>query len=350
MSENIKSELPLVAVIIPVYKTEKYLRECVESVIKQNYPNLSITLVDDGSPDGSPQICDELAAQYINIHVIHKENGGLSSARNAGLDRLGSETKYILFLDSDDTLVDGAILGMVKKAEWTKADIVMPDRYTKVYEETGKVETALHFTQACYISDPIQFALDVVLEKGRAWRSTALLYSADIIKKNLVRFPDGYISEDIVFNLCVFPYAHGIAFYSNSTLNCLKRAGSITTTFQNGFEGTILYIDNCVRNFLRRVGHDDAEGNEKADALLCRNIVVYLISIMSARNKMPLKEKWAYARRLINDERFCLILRKKHALPYFESRKVMLLMKMVYFLLNRGYNWAVMTLLTALPG
>ena len=77
---------PLVSIIIPVYKMEKYLRRCLDSVKNQTYKNIEVILVDDGSPDGCPQICDEYAAKDSRFHVIHKENGGASSARNAGLD------------------------------------------------------------------------------------------------------------------------------------------------------------------------------------------------------------------------------------------------------------------------
>ena len=91
---------PFVTVIIPVYKVEKYLHNCVESVINQSYPHWELILVDDGSPDRCGSICDEYAAKDSRIHVIHKENGGTSSARNAALDVAVGE--YVAFLDSDD--------------------------------------------------------------------------------------------------------------------------------------------------------------------------------------------------------------------------------------------------------
>jgi len=91
---------PLISVIVPVYKVEPYLERCVSSIRKQTYQNLEIILVDDGSPDRCGQMCDALAAQDTRIRVIHKENGGLSSARNAGLDIMTGE--YVGFVDSDD--------------------------------------------------------------------------------------------------------------------------------------------------------------------------------------------------------------------------------------------------------
>ncbi len=91
---------PCISVIVPVYRVEEYLEACVDSIRKQTYENLEILLVDDGSPDGSGALCDALAEQDHRIRVIHKENGGLSSARNAGLDAATGE--YVSFVDSDD--------------------------------------------------------------------------------------------------------------------------------------------------------------------------------------------------------------------------------------------------------
>ena len=90
----------MISIIIPVYKTEPYLRKCVDSVLAQTYTNLEVILVDDGSPDDCGKICDEYAAKDSRVKVIHKENGGLSSARNCGLDV--ATGKYIGFVDSDD--------------------------------------------------------------------------------------------------------------------------------------------------------------------------------------------------------------------------------------------------------
>lgn len=92
----------LISVIVPVYKVEEYLRECVDSIISQTYRNLEIILVDDGSPDNCPAICDEYAGKDKRIIVVHQQNGGLSGARNAGLDIASGE--FICFVDSDDVL------------------------------------------------------------------------------------------------------------------------------------------------------------------------------------------------------------------------------------------------------
>ena len=90
----------LLSIIVPVYNVEMYLKRCVDSILKQDYDNMEIILVDDGSTDSSGVICDQYASNYKNVKVIHKKNGGLSDARNFGLDNCRGQ--YISFIDSDD--------------------------------------------------------------------------------------------------------------------------------------------------------------------------------------------------------------------------------------------------------
>ena len=96
----------LVSIVIPIYKSEKYLDECIRSIVEQSYRNLEIWLVDDGSPDACPRICDEWAQKDSRIHVIHKKNAGSGMARNTGMENATGE--YICFFDSDDYLLPDA--------------------------------------------------------------------------------------------------------------------------------------------------------------------------------------------------------------------------------------------------
>lgn len=104
----------LVSVIVPIYNVEPYLRKCVDSILAQTYINLEVILVDDGSPDGCPAICDEYKEKDERVKVIHKSNGGLSDARNAGLDAMTGE--YVTFVDSDDWLEFDVIQTLVNEA------------------------------------------------------------------------------------------------------------------------------------------------------------------------------------------------------------------------------------------
>ena len=114
----------LISVIVPVYNVEEWLDECVSSIVKQTYTNLEIILVDDGSQDSCPKMCDEWAKRDDRISVIHKENGGLSSARNAGLDICNGE--YIGFVDSDDTIECEMYKKMLHDIEQNNVKIVIP--------------------------------------------------------------------------------------------------------------------------------------------------------------------------------------------------------------------------------
>ena len=324
-----------VSVIIPVYKTEKYIEETVLSVVNQKYKNIEVILVDDGSPDDAPRICDELAKNYSQVCVIHKENGGLSSARNEGLSNISVDSQYIFFLDSDDTILPDALSEMIKVAEESNADIVMPNKYLSISEEDSSIEKeALLFPNKLCYEDAKEFAVHTIMENCRGWRATGILYRTKRIKESCCLFPIGRISEDVIFNLQFLKKAKRIAYYQNPTIKVLKRAGSITHTFQNGFEETIYYIDHQSIEFLKSLGMEIQMNQKYLDSMLCRNLVVFLFSIMSKKNSMDKKMKKMYAKRLLTDKRSRFVFRHKQTLPWFESKKTKLGMWMVYILLR----------------
>ena len=129
----------LISVIIPVYNVQAYLVRCVDSVINQSYDNLEIILVDDGSSDNSSQICDELALKDRRIKVIHKTNGGLSDARNVGLEK--SVGDYILFVDSDDFIHQEMVEKMYGIIQKNETDIVV----CGIYRTDGENHKAMDF-------------------------------------------------------------------------------------------------------------------------------------------------------------------------------------------------------------
>lgn len=114
-------EKPLISVIVPVYKAEPYFDKCISSIANQTYTNMEIILVDDGSTDGSSELLDEIAGKDIRIKVVHKENGGVSSARNKGLELAHGE--YISFVDSDDTLDPDMYETLISTAEQYNAAV-----------------------------------------------------------------------------------------------------------------------------------------------------------------------------------------------------------------------------------
>lgn len=269
-----------------------------------------------------------------NISVIHKKNGGVSSARNAGLDYI-KNTDYVLFLDSDDTLDKNAIAGLVRKAMDTGADIIYPDRCKKIWEATGSESIAILFPENMHEKNPKLFGKNVLIKEGRAWRAHSVLYKYELIVNSNARFPVGHIAEDISFNLQVLACANKIDFYPYPVENYLKRSGSITMTYQKNFENDIWYIDEQAKKFLHQINVPSEESEYYADTLLCRNIVTYLFSIMSKKNKMLSKqEKISKAYSLIDSENSRNVIYKKIKAPWFEKRLVGIAYNVVYFLLR----------------
>lgn len=175
---------PLISVIVPVYNVEKYLARCIESILNQSYINLEIILVDDGSTDSSGKICDEYAADDKRIYVIHKENGGQSTARNAALDCAKGE--YITFVDSDDYIHTDFIKIMYETIIAYDGDIVQCD-YIRGTED---VFPNIPMSGKCKLID-VYTALSSFIYK--------VIPCAKLYKKSaigMIRFPEGKINED----------------------------------------------------------------------------------------------------------------------------------------------------------
>ena len=122
--------MPKVSIIVPVYKAEAYLHRCVDSILAQTFTDFELLLIDDGSPDRSGEICDEYAQKDSRIRVIHKENGGVSSARQRGLDEAVGE--YTIHVDSDDWVEPNMLEELYKKAKQDDADIVICDYFNNI--------------------------------------------------------------------------------------------------------------------------------------------------------------------------------------------------------------------------
>lgn len=207
-----------ISVIVPIYKVEDYLHRCVDSIINQTYTNLEIILVDDGSPDNCPMICDEYAKKDSRIRVVHKKNGGLSDARNAGLDIATGE--YIMFIDSDD-FVDTEMMGsMMRNMIDDNVDMVVCNiKY--VYEDREVVK----YNQSDRILDRYE-AMEEYLKDGVvqavAWNK---LYKKSLI--NNMRYKVGKTNEDEFFTYKIVDKTEKIYYNSRPFYNYIQRDSSI---------------------------------------------------------------------------------------------------------------------------
>ena len=196
---------PLVSIIIPVYNADKYLASCMESAINQTYNNIEIILVDDGSQDSCPAICDGYSTEYKNVSVIHQKNIGPSGARNKGLKN--AQGKYIYFLDSDDYICENTIKTLTQIAEKDDLDIVLFDA-TIVDKEGAKYiggkNDRMYIRDYLYpeISSGAELLRDMLLNKDYTCSVPLLFIKKQFLSNNDLTFYPGIIHEDELFTFC----------------------------------------------------------------------------------------------------------------------------------------------------
>ena len=212
----------LISVIVPVYKVEKYLNRCVESIVNQTYKNLEIILVDDGSPDNCPQMCDKWAEKDSRIKVIHQENAGLAEARNSGISV--ATGKFFMFIDSDDFAESDMIELLLNLSMDYNADVSSCGFYFD-YENDNKAE-ACDFSDEIRIADINERIIDLLTGgfSGTVWNK---LYRADAVKSILFDKADG-CSEDIMYNYRVYKQNITAVFCGAPKYHYLIRSSSIT--------------------------------------------------------------------------------------------------------------------------
>lgn len=213
---------PLVSVVVPIYGVEQYLERCVKSIREQTYRNLEILLVDDGSPDRCGVMCDAFAKEDSRIRALHKPNGGLSDARNFGIEAAVGE--YVLFIDSDDFIDADMVEVLVRLIQQYSADMATcgvyncyPNKTTLQYEtmEEGCVDGTTAF--------------GYILEGNRI---PATICNKLIPRTTLktLRFPVGRLYEDAFFTADLMPLVNKTAYTTEPKYHYFHRAGSITTT------------------------------------------------------------------------------------------------------------------------
>ena len=207
---------PKISVIVPVYKVEKFLDRCVESIVGQTYKNLEIILVDDGSPDSCPAMCDKWAEKDARIKVIHKENGGVSSARNAALDAATGD--FIGFVDSDDWIEPDMYKLLLQRTTETGKDIAVCSYYSVGYSGERQ-ECGCIADKAVVCKDDYFRFIVLGGDGGYIWNR---LYRADIIKE--VRFDENiWYSEDLLFNFEAARNSNGAAVLDKPEYNYVQK-------------------------------------------------------------------------------------------------------------------------------
>lgn len=229
----------LISIIVPVYNVENYLADCINSILQQTYKHFELILVDDGSSDRSGKICDQMAKADDRLQIFHKENGGLSDARNFGMKHAKGD--YITFIDSDDTISSNCIEVLILSALKNNADIVQC-QFTLQKEKLNTGTGRIH----CYNNDT---GLKQILTIGQinvnAWGK---LYKKDLFEN--IEFPYGRINED---SCTIYK-----TVYKSGKIICIERSlywhrmreGSIMHTAFSARNLEVLNVANEIRDFL----------------------------------------------------------------------------------------------------
>ena len=216
------------SIIIPVYNVEQYLESCVQSVITQTYQDLQVILVDDGSIDSSGALCDQLAKQDTRIQVIHKPNGGLSDARNAGLKVATGD--YVAFLDSDDVyLLQDGIEQMMHAVAKDKPDLLL-FQCVDVYPARQSVRKAY---DSDYLGRHSGIEVFHQLVRTQSFNMSACfqLIRRELLEKHQLYFEKGLLSEDVDWSLRLWRHVEHVRAINLPMYGYQHREGSITTTY-----------------------------------------------------------------------------------------------------------------------
>lgn len=274
------------SVIIPVYNVEKYLRQCVDSVLRQTYQNIEIILVDDGSPDACPSICDEYAAKDDRICVIHKENGGLSSARNAGL--MAAHGVYVIFLDSDDFYDNETFFMRLYEIVHKNACQAVFFQWKKYLEKTNESLTVrqpflIDVLRNMSVDEKLLFLSEKDLLTDSAC-SKAI--RRDYLIDNRLFFREGMYSEDVEWFFRFTRKLQSVELLNECCYCYRQREGSITHSIRRKNVDDVLY---SVKTYAHALRNDSSLSEHKKKALL--NYVAYQFFIVLGLSYSRLKGK-----------------------------------------------------------
>ena len=231
--------MPKVSIIVPVYKTEKYLQRCMDSILTQTLQDIEVILVDDGSPDNCGQLCDAFAERDNRIRVVHKKNGGLSSARNAGLAE--AQGTYVGFVDSDDDVEPDMYEKMLQAAEAYQVDFVMAD-YRRIERDGTSFVKTLDIDGGYYDREKIvrdifpNLIMRESIEYGPLLSVCHCFYRKDFLDQHRLSFDEEVRwSEDNIFSAILGYYCQSFFYMKGEALyHYYQNAESITTSYRNG--------------------------------------------------------------------------------------------------------------------
>ncbi len=280
-----------ISVIVPVYNAETWLPRCIESVLSQSYENLELILVDDGSTDDSLAVCRKYADGDSRVTVIHQENGGVSSARNAGLERARGE--WVLFVDSDDEILPSYCLDMVRAAGEQDVDVLIARPAVAAAPETELFAQKKALVEACFSFRETDFSYNIDGPWGK-------LFRRELLEANQIRFPEKLRrSEDAYFCAWCYACAGRIGLLNRFGYCHAEREGSLCHSFVPNAAQALEEILTENRSLARRLSPGGAP--EKA---LCYRVMPGIVEcerscFLHPENTMTAWEKAGAYRRML---------------------------------------------------
>ena len=294
--------LPLVSIIVPVYNVEKYLMECLNSLVDQTYSNIEILLIDDGSKDSSGEICDDFAAKYKNVYSYHKKNSGLGLTRNYGMNLIKGE--YVTFVDSDDYLDKSAISSLVAGLDNGKNDTVIGG-FTKVTDSGKKLYVEKYSSKKFTDGDIDTHLLVRMLGSSpnthdsirpSVWNT---LYSVNIIKKNKLKFVSerDLISEDIVWDTDYYKFCRSVQIIAAATYYYRLNPTSLTQIYrEDRFQKNVYFFEYMIKKLSSSIIYEDAKQR------LSKNLFINMRASISQEKCNTFKSAYCHIKNMCNNK------------------------------------------------
>lgn len=309
----------LISVIVPVFNVERYIAKCIESILNQNYRNIELILVNDGSTDRSGEICDAYKEKDNRIKVIHKSNGGQSGARNLGIEMATGE--YIVFLDSDDFWLDDKLEGMVKKLKNDNPDMLMFKAYSYYSDSDSYEPFSKEYNHLCFKGNGREVLANILKEDyDFGWCPIWYLIKREILIEQNLKFLEGYLCEDVNYVFELWNIVKSVVYY-DEYVYAYRRDNLNSTTHIASFKFCKNLLDILEINLALLKKYNI---NGELKNLLFLNMQTLVSVVLFWFNKYDAKEKHVLKEKIENlmeiyiiDEEYKTLIRKKEKIVLF---------------------------------
>ncbi len=288
-----------VSVILPIYNVEKYLARCVDSLLAQTYPQIELLLVDDGSTDTSGAIADAYGKREERIRVLHKQNGGLSDARNAGIEAATGD--YLWFVDSDDWVEPDAVENMLRAAEAYDCDLVMSGYSLDYANEGYSVSFTIEREQTFFTKEELAEGIYAMEQKNFnvVWNK---LYAAQRLRESGLRFePDGMPGEDLLFNCAFLQTEPRLCLITAQTYHYMRQdEDSLAGKYRKNLPEQVARFHEARRQMYDHFGMTEGKYEEHYAHTFAHYVFTCVPNLYKPKARLPRRERRAELRRILN--------------------------------------------------